>query len=139
MDQPVSYMTPDGDFVASCSSAADQPDPRVIEAPDGGCHGMRWTGAEWIDDPEAEARAWAFLYGAPLPEAVTDEQLINAMGAEAWDRLSQIKGTLSFALRIAIDRRKVWGRADVEVAELAAVFQWTPEQADDLFRLAATK
>jgi hypothetical protein len=137
---PISYMTPNGDFAASCQTADDKPHPGLIEAPDGGAYGMRWDGNLWGEDAEAQARADAFMYGAPVPESVSRIQARKALGRDMWTAAdAAITASGNWDLQCEFEE-PTWYRNNPHIIAMAVwLFHMSPAQLDDLFRLAATK
>ena len=146
---PIAYMTPAGDFAASCEVGTPPPHPDLIPAPDGGGYGMHWDGSAWEDDPGADARVHAYLN----PEAALAEERA-AMAVDRWQMIAALDLTdagywptiSAWAEDPSCDPVTRSAIRNVQrvprVSEMVDFFQWLlhigPEQTDAIFRLAAT-
>lgn len=139
----VQYMTPDGDFAASCQTEADRPHPALIEAPPGGAYGMHWDGTVWAYDPGADARAHAMMYPAlALAEeraemACTPLQAMLALGEARWAMVEAALAARPWEVRARFKAAETWRRTNPVVIEMGAqALGLTDSDLDNLFRLA---
>lgn len=135
---PIAYMTPAGDFAASCEVGTPPQHPNLIPAPDGGGYGMHWDGSSWLEDPLSDGRARAFMFGDPVPEFVSRVQAKKALGRDAWTAISSaVEVSNDWNLQCEFDE-PVWRRDNPYIIALANnMFGWGNTELDQLFIQAA--
>ena len=146
----IQYMTASGDWAISCQDGTPPPSPALILAPADaaglhGMEGMRWTGSAWVDDPGAEARAFAVMYPA---QALAQEregmvctrlQAMLALGEARWGAVTAALAAQPWDVRARFNDATEWRRLNPLVIMLGGqVLGLTEAQLDDLFRLAVT-
>ena len=143
---PIAYMIPTGEFAINCESFRDKPHPDLVEAPEGGCYDMRWTGDEWVDDPTAQSKVDAFFdpLGALERERATMSctrlQAMLTLGEDQWNTVSTVLASQPWEVRARFNDADIWTRNNQLINMLGAqVLGLTDTQLDDLFRLAVTK
>ncbi len=146
---PIAYMTPAGDFAASCEVGTPPPHPGLIPAPPGGAYGMHWDGTSWHEDSSVEARVHAYLY----PEVALAEERLG-MSVDRWQMIAALDLTdpsywqtiNAWASNPSCDPVTKSAILNVQriprLSQMVDFFQWllgiTPEQTDNIFRLATT-
>lgn len=152
-------MTPNGDFAVSCQgympATEDSPEipetppphPGLIPAPPGGAEGMRWTGETWVDDADAEARAWAFIHAQEAlvkwrRNAVTEKwrviAALNLLDVAIWPQIQAYAADpeCDVISRAAIEHAENIPRMSEVIDLIAYRLGWDNDQVDALFRAA---
>lgn len=99
---------------------------------------------EWPTNPTAVTSATP----TPTEELATERKYMSctrqqgkiALGAQKWASLMALVAdpAIPWGLRVAIDDTPIWHRTDGDMQALIWAMNLTEEEADDLFRLAAT-
>lgn len=151
MSEIQAWMTPNGDFALTCEAGTTLPREGLIPAPDGGRYGMRYDGAEWIEDAAAydRAMAWCYQMPQPAPESCTALQGRRALGMERVQQISQIVAHLDL-LRPDLTEEEIWeaqqaweyaatwDRLGREVNMIRELYGMSESDRDDFMRLAVT-
>jgi hypothetical protein len=104
---------------------------------EGGPIGSSLIDGEWVEpqeDPEQALKAWRET------ASCTRAQGKLAIGPVIWGQVVAMLDDpeTPWGLRVAVEDTSVWYRNDEDMAALIWAMGLAPEQADDLFRLAAT-
>ncbi len=126
----VQYYDPkSGAWLESCQEGTPCRFPGAVavppEAVEGGGEGKRWDGKAWVEY-------------IPPPDSCTALQGRLALGQAMCEQVTVMLPNMDWSARQAWEYATTWHRKSPLLVDLAKAFNMSPEQVDDLFRLAVT-